>query len=72
MPIYEYKCDKCGNEFELIVYRDDTPKCPACGDTALTKKMSSFGFSVGYKFKSSVKSGSGCAGCNSSDCSSCS
>jgi hypothetical protein len=34
--------------------------------------MSSFGFSVGYKFKpSSAGSGSGCSTCTSSNCSSC-
>jgi hypothetical protein len=33
--------------------------------------MSSFGFSVGQKFKSSGRSG-GCSGCSSPDCSSCS
>lgn len=72
MPIYEYFCEKCGNEFEMLVFRDDKPVCPACGDKGPTKKMSSFGFSVGYKFKSSsTGSGSGCASCGSSDCSSC-
>ncbi|HEY3278415.1 MAG TPA: zinc ribbon domain-containing protein [Syntrophorhabdaceae bacterium] len=71
MPIYEYRCEKCGNEFELIVFRNDEPECPACGDKAPTKKMSSFGFSAGSKFKSSG-SGSGCGGCSSSNCSSCS
>jgi putative FmdB family regulatory protein len=73
MPIYEYRCGKCGNEFELIMFRDDIPACPACGDKSPEKKMSSFGFSVGYKFKSSSGgSGSGCASCGSSNCSSCS
>jgi putative FmdB family regulatory protein len=73
MPIFEYLCEKCGNECELIVFRDDEPACPACGDKGLKKKMSTFGFSVGYKFKgSSSSAGSSCSGCSSSDCSSCS
>lgn len=72
MPIYEYVCDKCGNEFELLVFRDEEPECPACGEKNATKKMSSFGFSVGYKFKpSSTGSSSGCASCGSSNCSTC-
>ena len=53
MPIYEFKCEKCGNEFEMLVFKDDEPTCPLCGNTKPTKKMSSFGFSVGFKFKSS-------------------
>ncbi|MBP1748902.1 MAG: hypothetical protein H6Q52_1441, partial [Deltaproteobacteria bacterium] len=31
MPIYEYTCRKCGNEFEVIIFGDDTPECPECG-----------------------------------------
>ena len=54
MPIYEYKCQNCGDEFECIVFRTDEPvECPKCGNAAPKKKMSSFGFSVGYKFTSS-------------------
>lgn len=73
MPIYEYKCNKCNNEFEVIVFRDEQPNCPQCGAENPEKKMSSFGFSVGYKFKSSATgSGGSCASCGSSNCSSCS
>ncbi|OPY66644.1 MAG: Zinc ribbon domain protein [Syntrophorhabdus sp. PtaU1.Bin050] len=74
MPIFEYVCDKCKNEFEVIVFKDDEPSCPVCGDKNPTKKMSSFGFSVGFKFKASSSgsdSGSGCSTCGSSNCSSC-
>lgn len=34
MPIYEYICDKCGEEFELMrsFSSDDSDlKCPKCG-----------------------------------------
>jgi putative FmdB family regulatory protein len=33
MPIYEYKCDKCGNEFEQMRSFSDASAaiCPACG-----------------------------------------
>ncbi|MBA4418502.1 MAG: FmdB family transcriptional regulator [Syntrophus sp. (in: bacteria)] len=71
MPIYEYKCGKCGNEFEVIVFGNDMPACPACGNGMPEKKMSTFGFSMGQKFRSSTNTGSGCAGCSSSNCSSC-
>jgi hypothetical protein len=56
----------------MLVFRDDEPACPTCGDKQPTKKMSSFGFSVGYKFKSSsAGSGASCSTCTSSNCSSC-
>jgi putative FmdB family regulatory protein len=73
MPIYEYICEKCGNEFEMLVFKSDEPACPSCSNTKPTKKMSSFGFSVGFKLKSSSmgSSGSGCSNCSSSDCSTC-
>lgn len=72
MPIYEYTCKKCGSEFEVIVFGDDKPRCPACGAKNPKKNMSSFGFSAGHKFKSSGGSGSSCSGCSSPNCSSCS
>jgi putative FmdB family regulatory protein len=34
MPIYEYKCNKCGDKFELrlgIFHRKKDVKCPKCG-----------------------------------------
>ena len=35
MPLYEYRCDVCGREFELIRKFSDPPleKCPHCGGT---------------------------------------
>ncbi len=72
MPIFEYTCEKCGKEFEMLVFREEEAECPVCGAKKPKKKMSSFGFSVGYKFTSSASKGSSCAGCSSSNCSSCS
>ncbi|MDE3110518.1 MAG: zinc ribbon domain-containing protein [Acidobacteriota bacterium] len=36
MPLYEYKCKKCGNRFEKIesLSASDTKKCPKCGGKA--------------------------------------
>ena len=31
MPIYEYRCAKCGHEFEALVRRTETPRCEKCG-----------------------------------------
>ena len=30
MPIYEYHCDKCGEDFEYLVIGEPDPDCPAC------------------------------------------
>ena len=45
MPLYEYLCDDCGRQFELIRKFSDPPveKCPTCGGT-VRKLMSSPAF----------------------------
>lgn len=40
MPIYEYACEDCGNEFEMLVRSDTVPACPICESTALEKQLS--------------------------------
>jgi putative FmdB family regulatory protein len=44
MPIYEFQCEKCGAESEILVpntHWEGTP-CPKCGSTQLVKKLSVF------------------------------
>ncbi len=45
MPIYEYRCKKCGHEMELLVKSTGGPKpeCEKCGSTRLEKQFSAFG-----------------------------
>jgi putative FmdB family regulatory protein len=40
MPIYEYSCKECENQFEELVLGDETPRCPSCGSEALERLMS--------------------------------
>ncbi|MGD0900536.1 MAG: zinc ribbon domain-containing protein, partial [Thermoguttaceae bacterium] len=40
MPIYEYTCDDCGHEFELLLRGSERPACPSCDGGRLTKAMS--------------------------------
>ncbi|MFP6753344.1 MAG: zinc ribbon domain-containing protein [Pirellulaceae bacterium] len=40
MPIYEYTCDACDTEFELLVRGDRGQQCPDCGSAALTRQFS--------------------------------
>ena len=40
MPIYGFTCDTCGKEFQTLVRASETPECPSCGKTALTRQLS--------------------------------
>jgi len=40
MPIFEYECATCGNEFETLVRAGAAAECPGCGSTDLEKKLS--------------------------------
>ena len=42
MPIYEYQCEECGSEFELLVRSDTRLACPTCDSTQLEKQLSVF------------------------------
>lgn len=42
MPIFEYACRQCGNEFETLVRASDTPCCSRCSSEDLDKKLSVF------------------------------
>lgn len=40
MPIYEYHCQDCGREFELLVLPRVVPACPACQGANLERRIS--------------------------------
>jgi putative FmdB family regulatory protein len=44
MPIYEFHCEKCGQDSEILVRSSDWSgtKCPHCGSGRLGKKFSTF------------------------------
>ncbi len=46
MPIYEYRCESCGHDMEVLQKMSDDPLtvCPECGEPALKKLISAGGF----------------------------
>lgn len=45
MPMYEFRCPKCGHVFEELVFNssdEESVKCPSCGATGPEKQLSAF------------------------------
>ncbi len=40
MPLYEYSCQDCESQAELLVHGSQPPECPVCGSSKLTKLLS--------------------------------
>lgn len=60
MPVYEYRCPKCGEKFEKFVRSVNAQNevvCPRCGNTKVEKMVSLFGLTGGIR----VSSGSSCS-----------
>jgi putative FmdB family regulatory protein len=49
MPIYEFHCQKCEKDSEILIRSKDWKgtKCPHCGSPKLSKKLSVFASSTG-------------------------
>ena len=70
MPIYTYKCDDCGNRFDLLVgvtAGETEKKCTKCGSTKIVKQLSSF--SVGHAGSSESECSTGT--CSTGTCPTC-
>lgn len=61
MPIYEYQCQACGHQLEVLQKVSDAPlkKCPECGKSKLQKLLSapSFRLKGGGWYETDFKSG---------------
>lgn len=61
MPIFSYKCQKCNNEFELLVgvtAEKADSECPKCKSKSIKKITSSFSVHNTYTNGSSCTTGS--------------
>jgi len=65
MPIYEFHCEKCGRDSEILVRSSNWSgtKCPHCGSSKLDKKFSTFAAAGAGETASGKKNGGGhCCG----------
>ncbi|MBI5188933.1 MAG: zinc ribbon domain-containing protein [Nitrospirae bacterium] len=69
MPIYEYKCNNCSEDFERLIFGNQKVNCPKCGSDDIKKKFSTFGMS-GVE-KPFAGSSSSCTSCSKNTCSTC-
>ena len=74
MPIYEYACDECGENFEVLVSSAKVKSaCPKCGAKKISRRFSTFAAHVGSSTpcKSGVCPGGGepvSGGCGGGKC----
>ena len=70
MPIYEFHCHKCDQDFETLVMRsDDIICCPKCDSKKVRRLMSGFAHKSGDGKMTS--SHGGCASCAGGSCATC-
>ena len=46
MPLFDFRCRACHQEFEALVRPGSTLACPACASPDLDRLLSGFSFSV--------------------------
>ena len=67
MPIFNFKCEKCGKVFEtLLKSRSETPECPACGSQELSAAPNRI--SVGRSNSNSCPAQAVCPGAAAGGC----
>jgi putative FmdB family regulatory protein len=71
MPIFEYVCEDCEQNFEALIIHHEDVKCPGCNSAHLSKQYSRFGMGKGASNGAGeslpLYKGGGC-GCTPSSC----
>lgn len=47
MPLFEYRCPECAEQFELLVRNGEAARCPRCDSTRIEKLLSAASARVG-------------------------
>lgn len=46
MAVYEYRCESCGNQFEVWTMFKEETRCPSCESTQVGRMMSATSFQL--------------------------
>ena len=46
MPLYDFRCRRCGEEFERLVRKEETVECPSCRGQDVERLLSTFALST--------------------------
>lgn len=68
MPIYEFRCNDCGSNFEDLVRKEEDFQsviCPVCGSGTTSKQISSFAARIAGAGNSAPASRSNSQSCSS-------
>jgi len=68
MPIYEYECQSCGEDFEKLIFGNQGVLCPRCNSKKIKKKFSVFCATGTSK---PLAGTSTCTSCTKTSCSTC-
>ena len=71
MPLYEYRCNRCGACFEHLARSSSSPApiCPKCGHHKTSRQLSSFSASIRGSSGSACSSGTCSTGaCSTGTC----
>jgi putative FmdB family regulatory protein len=70
MPIYEFVCEGCAQDFEELVSMGGEPSvaCPSCGGSEVTKRFSQFSAGRGAEALAAAPAGSRSGGCCGGAC----
>ncbi len=71
MPIFEYKCTSCGEDFEKLIFGNKEVTCPKCSSKNVKKKFSVFCASGTERPLAGTAVSSGCSSCSKTSCSTC-
>ncbi|WP_027717348.1 FmdB family zinc ribbon protein [Desulfovirgula thermocuniculi] len=74
MPIYEFRCRRCGHRFEKLCAvgeSGEAQECPSCRAVGAERLLSSFAALGGSRDNGGSTASSGCSGCAGKSCATC-